>query len=129
MALLATENDDQHEALRHVTSALDLYEQLDDTDGTARTLNAAGWITGRLGDHRQALVFCERALALLEPTPHYPEYAYTLDSIGHQHEQLGDLDAAIAYYQRAHAALDTASDRMTRAEIVRHLDEATTARG
>jgi tetratricopeptide (TPR) repeat protein len=125
---------DDHQALEHATSALHLYQTLDQPVWEADMLNSVGWYSARLGEYQQARTRCEAALALSRRHRHIVGEAATLNSLGYLAQHTGQHDQALDYYQQArtryhdlsytYAEADTL-DRLAQTHaVVGHHDQA-----
>lgn len=81
--------------------ALRLFRRAGHRPGIATALNSLGWYHSLMGDHRQALVYCEDALTRAQELGHRPAEAATWDSLGHAHRHLGHVKRAISCYRQA----------------------------
>lgn len=88
-------------AQEHLTLALDLYRELDDGLGQARTHGNLAWVAKSQGDVRQALRHAEQALALFQAVGHRAGQAQALNGVGWFRAQVGDYHQALTYCQRA----------------------------
>jgi tetratricopeptide (TPR) repeat protein len=85
----------------HLTQALDLYRELDDSLGQARTHGNLAWVAQSQGDLRHALRHAEQALALFLTVGHRAGQAQALNGVGWFRAQVGDYRQALGYCQRA----------------------------
>jgi DNA-binding SARP family transcriptional activator len=70
-------------ALKHASTALDLFTAAGQPIWTAGALNQVGWCAAQLGDHEQARVRCEAALELHRGHNDHDGIATTLDNLGY----------------------------------------------
>lgn len=89
------------QALRSFAEALTAWRALGDRGLEASTLQQLGWISGRAGNHQQALDYDQQALALFRALELKPEQAEVLSHIADRHSALAELPSALEYYQRA----------------------------
>jgi tetratricopeptide (TPR) repeat protein len=71
-----------------------------------------------LGEHRQALTFCEQALDLHRELRNRHGEANTWDSLGHAHHQLRDYQRAGECYRRAVELFRQIGDRYEEAQTL-----------
>jgi tetratricopeptide (TPR) repeat protein len=89
------------DALSHAVAAQDLYRAADHRAGQAMILNEIGYSHALLGNHQQALTYCERALAEVRDLGARSWEEATWDSLGYIHHQLGNHQQAVTCYQRS----------------------------
>ena len=95
----------------------------DDKHGLAVALNATGWYHAQLGEHEQAITYCEQALHLLQAEGDRLSTAATWDSIGHAQHRLGRHEQALASYRRAISLFTETGDRYNAADVTVHLGD------
>jgi tetratricopeptide (TPR) repeat protein len=110
------------EALDHGQCALDLYRAADHP-GQATALNTLGWQHALLGQHQQALSYCQQALDLHTTLGNRQGEASTWDSLGYAHHHLGSHARAITCYMRALALCRELGDRGNSAAVLTHLGD------
>jgi DNA-binding SARP family transcriptional activator/tetratricopeptide (TPR) repeat protein len=110
------------QALDHSQQALTLYQAASHS-GQANALNSVGWFHSRLGNHAQALTYCEQALLLLQQTGNRAGQANTCDSLGYAHHHLGHHTQAADFFQHALTLLRDLGDRYTEASVLTRLGD------
>ena len=85
--------------------------------GHARALNSVGWDHALLGNHTNALTYCQQALTLSEQLGDRDGQAHAWDSLGYAHHRLGHHTHAAGCYQQALTLYRALGD---------HYEEATT---
>ena len=102
--LLATAYDDlgdyEHACGCYMTS-LELYQQLGDRCGQARTLAGLGMLAARQGRLGDSLSYDEQSLRLYRAAGYKPGEAMMLYGVGWDHGLLGDYEQARAFCQQA----------------------------
>ena len=76
-----------------------------------------------LGDHRQALTYCQRALTLFEELGDRDGQATTWDSLGHAHHHLGHHTQAVNCYQHTLDLYRDLGDHYGEADTLTHLGD------
>lgn len=89
------------EARASLARALDLFRNLDDRPGQARTHLTIGYIVGLTGENGAALWHAEQALDLFRATGDEDGQASALNDMGWYHVQLGHHRDALEHCQRA----------------------------
>jgi tetratricopeptide (TPR) repeat protein len=114
------QGDDQR-ALEHATSALRLFETLDQPAWEAVMLSVVGWYSARLSYYQQARTHCETALALCRR--HHSSWgeAKALDGLGYVAHHTGRHDQALDYYQQARALYRDLGDTFDEADAADRL--------
>jgi DNA-binding SARP family transcriptional activator/tetratricopeptide (TPR) repeat protein len=107
-ALLDYPDGDPESELRQ---ALDLYHELDDALGQARTHLTLSVVAEQRGERRTSLHHSERALALCRAAGHRAGEATALNSVGWDHATLGDHPAALRYLRQAITIQQELGDR------------------
>lgn len=85
----------------HCRAALALFEDHEDVDGQAQTLDSLGYIDHHSGRHHDAIRHYGRAISLYRDLDNAYETADTLDRLGHPHIALGHTDQALAVWREA----------------------------
>jgi DNA-binding SARP family transcriptional activator/tetratricopeptide (TPR) repeat protein len=117
------------QALHQAGEARKLYRDAGHRAGYAQALNTLGWYHARLGQHRDAIGFCEQALALHQELGDRQGVAHTLDSLGYAHHHLGQHHTAAAYYRQSLEILREAGDTYYEAVALTHLGDTQHAAG
>ncbi len=118
------------QALNHARQALDLFRAAGHQSGLqAETLNAVGWYHALLGDHRQALIYCQQALILFQELHDRYGQAATWDSLGYAHHHLGHHTQAETCYQHALTLWRDVGDRYEEAATLTNLGDTHHAAG
>lgn len=90
---------DFHKAIRHFSSAIPLFAQVNDSVSMTTCWNYIGIANFSMSKSKEAIAAYLEALKL---TQHDPDYsAELLANIGLVHDEMDNLDAAIDYYQQA----------------------------
>jgi tetratricopeptide (TPR) repeat protein len=92
-------------------------------------LNNVGWGHALLGDHEQALTYCQQALTQFQALGNRYGEAATWDSLGYAHHHLGDHAEAIICYQRAIDLARDLGDPYNVADTLIHLGDTHNAAG
>lgn len=94
------------EALIYLKRVLERQTQTDDHAGRARTLNLMGRAYSGLGDHQQALSYCEQAAAISKQVSDSNNQVIALDNIANALQRLGrPADAIVRYREKASVQL------------------------
>jgi tetratricopeptide (TPR) repeat protein len=88
-----------------------------------------GWYQALLGNHAQALPYCEQALTLLRQLGDCHGEANTWDSLGYIHLHLGHSANATECFSRALALFRGLHDRYNEAQTLANLADADRAVG
>ncbi|HEY0639900.1 MAG TPA: tetratricopeptide repeat protein [Pseudonocardiaceae bacterium] len=89
------------EAGEHLRLALELYDELGDHVGAARTVLNMGILAEQQADFRAALEHAQRAFERFALAGHAHGQANALNNIGWYHIQLGDHESALDHCRRA----------------------------
>jgi tetratricopeptide (TPR) repeat protein len=116
------------QALHHAQQALRLY-QAGDHQAQADALNAVGWFHTLLGDHRQALTYCQQALPLFQELGNRVGEAATWDSLGCAHHHLGQHTRALTCYQHALTLIRSLGGRYYEADTLTRIGDTHHATG
>jgi tetratricopeptide (TPR) repeat protein len=122
LGVLANRQQHTTAALGHFVRALDLYRAADHP-GQVMVLNDIGYTHALLGDHPQALAFCEQALAVIRELGASNWENAVWDSLGYVHHHLGDHQQAITCYQRSLDLSRELADRWNEAATLDHLGD------
>jgi tetratricopeptide (TPR) repeat protein len=120
---------DNDQAREHATSALRLYEKLDEPVWEADMLNSVGWYSARLGRYEQARNHCEAALTLCRRHNHIVGVADTLNSLGYLAYCTGQYDQGRNHYQQALASYQQLSYTYAEADTLDRLGHTHVALG
>jgi len=82
-----------------------------------------GWFYAKLGNHRQALIYCQQALDLQREIGDRFGQAETYDSLGYAHRHLGQLQEATTAYQQALTLYREFGDRYNEADTLAYLGD------
>lgn len=88
-------------AMRYISKALEIYEELNDSSGVGMTLCLAVETLTQKGELERALEYSKRASAVLLPLGRTMQFAFLQTSLCLLHSYLGDLDAALIHGQLA----------------------------
>jgi tetratricopeptide (TPR) repeat protein len=111
--------------------ALELFQVLGDKAREAMTANNIGWCHAQMGNHQQALTWCQRAIALHQELgdAHGQAATSSWDSLGYAYYQLGDYVQAASCFQEAVRLFGQFGDRCGQAWALAHLGDARSAVG
>jgi DNA-binding SARP family transcriptional activator/DNA-binding XRE family transcriptional regulator len=129
LARIADRQDRRRDAVTYAERSLPHFQAAKSPSWTADALNTAAWYRSQLGDHLEALAYCEKALAAQRELGNLIGEAATLDSLGYIHHQLGHYDQAIACYQEAVKVQGDTLIAEERATVLEHLGDACQAAG
>ncbi|MFD5555722.1 BTAD domain-containing putative transcriptional regulator [Streptomyces sp. NPDC127068] len=101
LAIAEAESGRPEDARLHFAQALDMYQELDDPVGEARTRLSLSWWYDRQQDLPGSLRENERALALFRRAGHEVGEARALNAVGWDHAQLGDHEKASSCCRQA----------------------------
>jgi tetratricopeptide (TPR) repeat protein len=113
------------DALDHARTAVELFAALEDRTAMMRARNAVGWYHALIGDHAEALLYCQAALAVDASDEQAPLW----DTLGYAHHKLGNHADAVASFQRAVDLYREIGDRHLEGLVLTHLAEALYAAG
>jgi DNA-binding SARP family transcriptional activator/tetratricopeptide (TPR) repeat protein/transcriptional regulator with XRE-family HTH domain len=129
LARIADRQDRRRDAVTYAERSLPHFQAAKSPSWTADALNTAAWYRSQLGDHLEALAYCEKALAAQRELGNLIGEAATLDSLGYIHHQLGHYDQAIACFQEAVKVQGDTLIAEERATVLVHLGDAFHAAG
>jgi DNA-binding SARP family transcriptional activator/tetratricopeptide (TPR) repeat protein len=129
IALLFDRQGQPAQALPHALRSLELYRVAGTGLQQAVALNAIGWYHSQLGEHRDAVGYCEQALALSAEAGSQYGQANTWDSLGYAHHHLGEHRRAAACYTEALALFRAIGDRHAEGIVLAHLGDTHDASG
>jgi tetratricopeptide (TPR) repeat protein/transcriptional regulator with XRE-family HTH domain len=95
----------------------------------ANALNTIGWYSALLGDHADALDYCQQALAILRRIGDRFGQGAVLDSLGYIYRNLGDHPNAVDHYQQALRIFTDLGDRYKQSEALNGLGDTHRAAG
>lgn len=84
-------------AMRYITQALEIYQQLHDAHGMGMTLCLAVETLTQKGELEQALDYSERASKILSPLGRTMQFAFLQTALCLLHSYRGDLEAALKH--------------------------------
>ncbi|WP_331737511.1 tetratricopeptide repeat protein [Streptomyces sp. NBC_00019] len=90
----------------------------------ARSIAIVGWFHAVLGDHQEALAWCEEALPLLAATGNRHDVAGVRGNIGYIRQRLGDVASAIEDYRQSLRLYEELLDEYKQAELLNDLASA-----
>ncbi len=90
----------------------------------AEALNTAGWALAQLGEHHEALGYCQQAVALNQQLGNKHTQPAMLDSLAYVHLQLGHITQAASCYRRAIELFDELGHRYPKAEALACIGDA-----
>ncbi len=93
--------------MSHLAVAEEQFRSLDDLDGTAKTLNALGVLSFRVGEYDQAQRIWQQTLGMAEQSGSVRRRIAALNNLGELHFERGDFSSASQCYTKA---LDLASE-------------------
>jgi tetratricopeptide (TPR) repeat protein len=117
------------DAIDHHSRAFDLYGAAGERALQANPLNGIGLAHVRLGNHRQALRYCEPALALQQEFGDRSEEAATWASLGHARSGLGDYTGSAICYRQALDVFRDTGDRYREAFVLASMGDTQHAAG
>jgi DNA-binding SARP family transcriptional activator/tetratricopeptide (TPR) repeat protein len=117
LARLAGTRGDDREALQHARQAYELFSRAGSGPGQQDALNGIAWCLAQLGEHEEALSYCDRALVIGTSSG-------VVDTKGYIYQQLGDHAAAVVCFERAIVMARRAGDRFAEAEALTHLGDS-----
>jgi DNA-binding SARP family transcriptional activator/tetratricopeptide (TPR) repeat protein len=123
LAWLSERQQRPADMLSHSSRSLDLYRLADHQAGLAMVLNDIGYSHAQLGNHQQALTYCERALAAVRELGIRAWEDAIWDSLGYIHHKLGNHSQAITCYQRSISLCRELADRYNEAATLDHLGD------
>jgi DNA-binding SARP family transcriptional activator/DNA-binding XRE family transcriptional regulator len=129
LARIADRQDRRHDAVTYAERSLPHFQAAKSPSWTADALNAAAWYRSQLGDHLEALAYCEKALAAQRELGNLIGEAATLDSLGFIHHQLAHYGQAIACYEEAIRIQGDTLIAEERATVLTHMGDAYQAAG
>jgi DNA-binding SARP family transcriptional activator/tetratricopeptide (TPR) repeat protein len=103
--------EDYRAALHDSRGALAHFRAAGDRRGQALATNNIGWFLTLLGEHEQALPYCEQALTLDQEYGDEFNQAGSWDSLGLIHRHLGHFDEAVTCYERALELIERFGDQ------------------
>ena len=117
------------DALDHLHTALDVFEQIDDRAGIARTLNTIGEVHWRRGNFQDAIAACERSLTLARELDDSRLTARALNRIGMVYYDQGEYDQAQVQFTEGLTHAETSQDAQCRVDLTNNLGLIAYARG
>jgi DNA-binding SARP family transcriptional activator/DNA-binding XRE family transcriptional regulator len=129
LARIADRQDRRRDAVTYAERSLPHFQAAKSSSWTADALNAAAWYRSALGDHLEALAYCEKALAAQRELGNLIGEAATLDSLGFIHHQLAHYGQAVACYEEAIRVQGDTLIAEERATVLTHLGDAYRAAG
>jgi DNA-binding SARP family transcriptional activator len=120
---LAEQQERYADMLDHATCALELSRAADDRTLEIMSLNDVGYSHARLGNYRQAAIFCGQALAGSRDAGQLNWESAAWDSLGYIHHQLGDYQRAVTCYERSLDLCREMADRFNEAGTLDRLGD------
>ena len=99
------------EALQSWQKALDIFQQIGDRGGVAKSLNNLGNAYYSLGDYRKAIEFYQQSLAIYQEIRDRGGVAKSLGNLGLAYDSLGEYTKAIEFHQQSLAIKQEIGDR------------------
>ena len=107
--------------LSHSLQALDLYRAAGHLPGQVWVRNNIGYSHALLGNHQQAITYCQRALAGIQEIGERCWEAATWHSLGYIRHQLGNYQQAVSCHERSLDICRELADRYNEADTLDHL--------
>ena len=107
---LATRQGDYDRAAELSEQSLELWEQLGDASGTARSLLSLGTVAAEQGDHERAIALSERAASLYRDSGDRRGHALAISNLGSIALERGEHASAAALSEQAYALFETLDD-------------------
>jgi tetratricopeptide (TPR) repeat protein len=120
---LAEQQERYADMLDHATCALELSRAAGDRTLEIMSLNDVGYSHARLGNYRQAAIFCGQALAGSRDAGQLNWESAAWDSLGYIHHQLGDYQRAVTCYERSLDLCREMADRFNEAGTLDRLGD------
>jgi tetratricopeptide (TPR) repeat protein len=120
---LAEQQERYTDMLDHAICALELSRAAGDRTLEIMSLNAVGYSHARLGNYRQATIFCGQALAGSRDAGQLNWESAAWDSLGYIHHQLGDYQRAVTCYERSLDLCREMADRFNEAGTLDRLGD------
>ena len=120
---LAEQQERYADMLDHATCALELSRTAGDRTLEIMSLNDVGYSHARLGNYRQATIFCGQALAGSRDAGQLNWESAAWDSLGYIHHQLGDYQRAVTCYERSLDLCREMADRFNEAGTLDRLGD------
>jgi tetratricopeptide (TPR) repeat protein len=120
---LAEQQERYADMLDHATCALELSRAAGDRTLEIMSLNDVGYSHARLGNYRQATIFCGQALAGSRDAGQLNWESAAWDSLGYIHHQLGDYQRAVTCYERSLDLCREMADRFNEAGTLDRLGD------
>jgi diguanylate cyclase (GGDEF)-like protein len=108
---------DYEGAITRLHEARTIYEEINDTEGVLKALNALGVVAHRLGDSEQALERYQQTLDLARGSNNRARLLAALNNLGELSSAMHHLKEAKAYYDEAHAVAEEIGDPGMRAIV------------
>jgi len=124
LALLSRDLGDITQAESYQQTALDLYRELGDKVGIARSYTMLGISARKRADPQRALLLLEQSLPLLIELDDKEGMASTLNTIGTVSLDLGEYQAAERFMEQALSLYEELDNKMGRARALTNLGEA-----
>ncbi|MEU7527253.1 BTAD domain-containing putative transcriptional regulator [Saccharothrix sp. NPDC042600] len=129
LAWVREQQGDDHAALHHATSALEVLRTLGVPMREAHALNQAGWYAARVDDLEPAQRFCEEALEITRRHDDRDAEARVLDSLGYIAHLAGRHDTAAGHYEQALLRFEEAGASYDYADTLARLGDTHAANG
>jgi non-specific serine/threonine protein kinase len=126
---LARDRADYDQAWAHYEESLELRRELDDSRGTALTLNNLGVVAQLRGDYDRAVALLEESLALFRALDDEWGVALSLLTLGSMAQWQGDLARATAHYEESLALFRVLRDTRGIAAALSSLGTLASSRG
>jgi DNA-binding SARP family transcriptional activator len=120
---LAEQQERYTDMLDHAICALELSRAAGDRTLEIMSLNDVGYSHARLGNYRQATIFCGQALAGSRDAGQLNWESAAWDSLGYIHHQLGDYQRAVTCYERSLDLCREMADRFNEAGTLDRLGD------
>jgi len=99
------------EALKHLYTALDIFERHDLVIAMAKVCGNLGAVYAMKAEHRQARLYMHRSLELAERMGDLPNMAFVTGNLGEMASRCGDLQEAEEWFIRSLAISEQINDR------------------
>jgi tetratricopeptide (TPR) repeat protein/energy-coupling factor transporter ATP-binding protein EcfA2 len=112
------------EAINTYNEALTVYEELDDSDGSLKTLRRLAELAAKTENSQAAVMYARRGISLAQQQGDTAQYLQLLIALGDAHQQLGESQDAISDYEQALGLARSSSDKSNEALILYKLGYA-----
>ena len=109
------------DALQSWEMALSIYQDIDDDQGQADTLNALGLMRASLHDYREAMTYYGQALSIFQSIENRWGQADVLNNLGNLSLSIDGYREAIGYYEQALSLFQSIEDRQGQAHTLTNL--------